>query len=481
MFRSRTPSRDLSACMLVKSDSRPTRFASYRVFTVSLVAITRRALAISLLVTGLCGLALAVLSTPAASSSHHAGSIVIDGAIDPVTARFLSRGLDVATDGGAEFLIVSLDTPGGLLSSTTDMVEDILESEIPVVVYVSPPGAQAASAGTFITAAAHVAAMAPATNIGAASPVGPTGEDLPETLERKATQNAAASIRSIAEERGRNAEALEATVLEAVSYSASEALEEDIIDLIAKDTADLLTQLDGRAVVTKKGEVVFATQDIEVREIERTLIERFLGVLADPNIAFLLITVGGLGIMIEFLSPGVIFPGVVGVIALALGFVALGNLPVNWVGFGLIAFAMLLFFLEMQAPGIGVFGIGGAVAFVLGAFLLFGGFSPPAIPTPSFRVSYWVIGVVSGVLFGMLALFVRLVLFTKAPPMPTTLETLLGVTGVVYSDLDPKGMVQVESELWTAESQDGKVIGAGERVIVTDLDGLTLKVIRADE
>ena len=440
----------------------------------------RRALALVLVLLGFGGSLTSLGLQVVEAGSPHAALLTIDGAIDPISAGYLSRGIDVATEEGAQFVIVLLNTPGGLLSSTREMVEKVLTSDIPVIVYVFPPGAQAASAGTFLTASAHVAAMTPTSNIGAASPVGPGGEDLPETLKSKATEDAAAFMRSIAERRGRNADALEQTVLSAKSYSASEALEEGIIDLTAGDVEDLLAQVDGLTVAIEGGEVVLETEGLGIRSIDRTLVERFLGIVADPNIAFLLLSIGGFGILIEFFHPGLIVPGVAGVIALALALVALGNLEVSWVGLGLMGLAMVLFFLEMQAPGIGVFGITGAVSFVLGGFLLFGGFSPPAIPTPSYRVSQWVLGAVSGILFGFLLLFLRIVLQARrAESYPTTSESLVGQIGRATTPLNPRGTVQVASELWSAVSDSGEPIPEGEEVIVTNIEGLTLKVFKA--
>ena len=226
------------------------------------MAKVRRVSALLLVLVGFGGFVAHQTLVTAADSGAHAAQLSIDGAIEPTAARFLSRGLRVATEDGAQFLIVRVDTPGGLLSSTKDMVEDILAAEIPVVAFVSPRGAQAASAGTFIVAAAHVAAMAPATTIGAASPVGPGGEELPETIKSKATQNAAAYIKGIAEERGRNEGALEKTVLNAASYTSSEALDNGIIDLIATDVEDLLMQLDGREVELENGENVVLDTEI---------------------------------------------------------------------------------------------------------------------------------------------------------------------------------------------------------------------------
>ena len=440
----------------------------------------RRLAASFLILAGLAALWPSLSVPVAAQSDEHAAFLVIDGGILPQSSRFLSRGIDTATEEGARFLIIQLDTPGGLLDSTRDMVGEILESEVPIVVYVSPPGARAASAGTFILAAAHVAAMAPATNVGAASPVGSGGSELPETIKSKATQDAAAFLRSIAAERGRNADALEKTVLNAVSYTESEALEKDIIDLVARDMDSLLSQLDGRTVELRGGEVVLETAGLEVQRINRNPVERFLGVVADPNIAFLLLTVGGVLLLLEVLNPGIIFAGVFGAIALALAFLGLGNLPVNWVAVGLIGLAMVLFFFEMQAPGVGIFGLGGAISFVLGAFLLFGGFSAPAIPTPSFRVSLWVIASVSGILFAMLVTLFWAVLRAKRARFYTLgPRNLVGQTARTTTTLDPRGTVQVASELWSAVSDSGEPIPEGEEVIVADIDGLTLTVFKA--
>ena len=438
----------------------------------------RRAVALALVVLGFGGFAVTQGLATAGASGPHASVITIDGAIDPIAAGYLSRGLDAATEDGSRLVIVLLDTPGGLLSSTRDMVEVILDSKIPVVVYVWPPGSRAASAGTFLTAAGHVAAMAPTTNIGAASPVGGGGEDLPETLKSKATQDAAAFIRTIAEARGRNAEALEETVLGAASYTASEALENNVIDLIARDIDELLALLNGRTVTLDSGELILETHGLEVREIGRTPVERFLGFVAKPDIAFLLLTVGGIGIMVELLSPGLMGPGIVGVIALALAFVAFGQLPVNWTGVGLILMAMALFSLEAQAPGIGIFGITGAVSFILGAFLLFGGFGAPAIPTPSFRVSLWLIGVVSGALFGFLILMLRTVLMGRRSSYSLATSSLVGQMGTTTTPLDPRGTVQVASVRWSAVSDSGELIDEGEEVIVQEVEGLILKVFK---
>ena len=425
---------------------------------------------------GFGGFAVSQAFAVQAEPEEHAALVTMDGVIQPVTARFLSRAIDAAVEADAQVLIVRLDTPGGLLSSTREIVEEILGAEIPVVVHVAPSGAQAASAGTFITVAAHVAAMASATNIGAAAPVGSGGEDLPDTLESKATQDAAAFIRSIGERTGRNVEALAETVLSARSYSASEALEEGIVDLLAEDVDELLGSLDGRTVEVGGREMVLETAELEIREISRTALERFLGLIANPDIAFLLLSLGGLGVMVELLSPGLLGPGIVGVIALALAFVALGNLPVNWIGAGLILVAMALFFMEMQAPGVGVFGVGGALSFVVGAFLLFGGFDPPPIPTPSFRVSIWTIGGVSGLLFAGLVLLFRAMAGSRRTAYESPSGNLVGQSGTTITPLGPQGSVRVAGETWSAVSATGESVAEGAEIVVVEMDGLTVKV-----
>ena len=440
----------------------------------------RRLVALVLVVLGFGGFLLGQAAT-AEASGHRATLITIDGTIDEPAASHLARGLDDAHEKGARLVIVRLDTPGGLYSSTREIVELLLTSPIPVAVYVSPPGAQAASAGTFVTAAAHVAAMAPGTNIGAASPVGGGGEDLPETLKSKASQDAAAFIRSIADERGRNRDVLEKTVLSALSLSSSEALDDNVIDLVASDVPDLLEKMNGMEVTVGGSVVTLDTTGISVSELHQTPLERFLGFLANPNVAFVLLTIGGIGILVELISPGLIVPGVVGIIALALAFTAIANLPVNWVGLGLILLAMLLFYLETMAPGLGVFGISAAISFIVGAFLLFGGFGAPPIPEPSFRVNLWIIGVLSAFMAISFALFLRENRRVKKLDAHTGPAVLVGETGVVVTTLNPRGTVRLHSESWSAESDSGEPIQQGEEVIVSDVEGLTLKVFKADQ
>lgn len=437
-----------------------------------------RALGFLLLALGLGSLLLSQVASPSSAAGEYVGVVRIDGAIDAVSSRYLSRALGKAGDDRAVLVIVELDTPGGRLDSTRDMVEAILESRSPVAVYVSPSGAQAASAGTFITAAANFAVMAPATNIGAASPISGTGEDLTGTLGRKVLEDTRAFVRSISEQRDRNADALEATVTEAKAYSASEALEVGIIDLIATDRQDLLRQVNGRTAQTAAGPVVVTTEGVPVREIGRSFLERFLGIIADPNISFLLLSLGSLAITIEFWLPG-FGPGIIGVVMVALAFVSFGYLPVNWVGVALILFAMGLFYFEMEAPGVGVFGAGGLVSFLVGALLLFGGFFGSSNPLDlAVDVSLWVVILMTAVMgLAVLSLYFLLRQGGSSDAFGATDGGLVGTPATALSDLNPTGRVLVSGREFSATMEEGQRVRAGANVHVVAVYGSrTLKV-----
>ena len=449
------------------------------------VSVMRKALSIALIAVGFGGAMLSFWVSTVEAQASHAVVVEIDEPIQPSTASFLERVVNEAEDGGARFVVIRLDTPGGLYDSTRDIVETILESEIPVIVYVSPSGAQAASAGTFIATAGHITAMANGTNIGAASPVDQRGGPLPEPLGSKATNDAAAFLRSIAVERERNADALNDTVTKAQAYSASEALNQNVIDLVAKDLEQLLSTVDGTRVDLFDGSsYVIETSGIELRTIDKTILERFLAIISNPNVAFLLLVIGAIGLFIEFMAPGLFAPGIVGVLCLVTAFVALGNLPVNWVGLALLAFALVLIFAELQSPGVSFFGAGGVVSFVLGSVLLFGGFTPGPIEGPSFRVNYWLIGGVTVTLAGFLLFVVRDILTAQKieerhATKGITTAALVGTTGVVSAELAPSGMVFVGGEEWGAVSDTGDSIEEGAEVVVTEVEGLTLKVYKS--
>jgi membrane-bound serine protease (ClpP class) len=452
--------------------------------SASVGRVARRAVLAAVLIT----MAALLLLAPAGGTAGAQGApgaprvdvVELDGTIDNVTARFLSRALRQAGDDGAELVVVRLDTPGGLVSAMRDMVSDIFESRVPVVVYVAPEGARAASAGTFITAAGGVAAMAPATNIGAASVVGGQGEDLPETLERKATQDAAALLRSIADRRGRNSEALEAAVFEARSYSANEALQLGVIDLVADDLDDLLAQLDGREIPARGGAVTVRTGGAELRFVELNFFERVLAFLSDPTITFLLVTLGALAIMVEIFNFGAVVPGVLGISMLVLGFAGLGQLPFSWAGVAMIGLAMALFVAEVNAPGFGFFGIAGLIALVLGGLFLVGFFGTPALPdAPRFRVNRWVIastGVLAALVVGLFAWQVRQAQHLPGYLSPLRRDAMIGRVGRVSGTLDPIGEIHVAGEFWRARLVAGETADVGTDVRVVDATGFELCV-----
>ena len=450
------------------------------------VSVMKRALSIALIAVGFGGAMLSFLASTVEAQAPHGVVVEIDEVIQPSTARFLNRVVNDAEENGARFVVIRLDTPGGLYDSTRDIVETILESTVPVIVYVSPSGAQAASAGTFIATAGHITAMANGTNIGAASPVDQSGGPLPEPLGSKATNDAAAFLRSIAVERGLNADALNDTVTKALAYSASEALDKNVIDLVAKDLEQLLSTVDGQSVNLLGDPYVIETAGIELRTVDKTVLERFLAIISNPNVAFLLLVVGTIGLFIEFLAPGLFAPGIIGGLCLVMAFVAFGNLPVNWVGLALIAFALVLIFAELQSPGVSFFGAGGVVSFVLGSVLLFGGFTPGPIETPSFRVNYLLIGGITVTLSGFLLFVVRDILMAqkieeRQATKGITTAALVGTTGVVSAELAPSGMVSVSGEEWSAVSDTGDAIEEGAEVVITEVEGLTLKVYKATE
>ena len=422
--------------------------------------------------------------------------IRLDGAIDGVTARFIERGLRIAEQQDSELVVLMLDTPGGLLDATRDIVESFLVSPVPVAVYVAPEGAQAASAGTFVGAAANVLAMAPTTNIGAASVVSSDGSDLPDTLSRKAMQDAAAFIRSIAETRGRNISALEDTVLLATAYSATEAVELNIADLIAVDYASLLEQLDGYEVVVSGETLVLDLSEVDTTTVDMTLLERLLAFIANPNVAFLLVSLGGLGVIVELWNPGMWVPGTLGVLFLILGWAGIGQLPFSWAGVSLIILSLLLFYLETTAPGIGYFGVAGTITLVLGGLFLVGFFGSPSIPGDAPVVNRWLLaatGVSAGVFVLWFAFELRKARRIKLYQSPMVSTSLVGATGVISAILSPAGPtrpsgpsieVLVNGEHWTGEIEPGgaESLVEGSNVEVVSVAGnhLTVKPVQPE-
>jgi membrane-bound serine protease (ClpP class) len=413
------------------------------------------------------------VSSPAVAAAPVA-MIDLDGAITPVTARLLTAAIDRAQAERAQALIVRLNTPGGLERSMRSMAQAILNAEIPIIVYVAPTGARAASAGVFITMAAHVAAMAPATNIGAAHPVTIGGGDTGKEMGKKIENDAAAFARSLAAERGRNVEWAEKAVRASVSVTEREAVKLKVVDLVADSVPDLLAKIDGRTVKTARGPVTLATRDALVKPIEVRFRDRFLALITDPNIAYILMMVGMLGIFFELQNPGVVLPGVIGGISLILAFFAFQSLPINWAGVLLILFGVALLIAEIKVVSHGVLTAGGVVAMVLGSFMLY------EAPEVGFRVSWTVIlptvGATAGLVVWAVSAGVRAMM--KSPVTGTA--GMIGRVVVARSALGPEGQVQVDGEIWGAVSE-GEAIPAGEKVRVTAVDGLTLKVSRAGD
>ena len=399
--------------------------------------------------------------------------IEIEGAITPVTVRLVSMAVERAQAERAQALVLQLDTPGGLERSMRSIVQTILNAEVPVIVYVGPTGARAASAGVFLTIAGHVAAMAPATNIGAAHPVA-VGGQMDKEMVKKVENDAAAFARSIASERNRNVEWAEKAVRSSVSATEREAVKLKIVDLVADNVPDLLAKVDGRTVKTTKGVVTLRTRDAPIKRIEVRFRDRFLALISDPNVAYVLMMVGMLGLFFELSNPGVILPGIIGGISIILAFFAFQSLPINWAGLLLILFGIALLIAEIKVVSHGVLTIGAVVAMVLGSLMLYDA------PETGLRLSWYVIIPTVGstvalmacaVSFGMRALYGRPV---------TGAVGMVGEAGVVREALDPEGHVQVHGELWRAVSEDGPA-AAGETVRITGVDGLTLKVVHAGE
>ncbi|MCL4459287.1 MAG: nodulation protein NfeD [Chloroflexi bacterium] len=403
--------------------------------------------------------------------------VTIKGVIDPLTAQYLCRAIDKAEQTGAECLIIQLDTPGGLDTSMRAMMQKMLNSTVPVIVYVYPSGARAASAGMFITLAADVAAMAPGTNIGAAHPVS-VGEQVDKTMTEKVTSDAAATARAIAVRRGRNAAWAEKAVRESASITDKEALENGVIDLIAVNLADLSAKLDERTVVTAGGERTLRTREAAIVPTPMSLPETLLHTIVDPNIAYLLLTIGIWAIIAEFYHPGAIIPGITGVICLILAFVAFESLPLNWGGLALVIVSMILFIVDLKSPSHGVLTGGGIIAFILGSLMLFSPLTPMAPTMPEIRVSWWLITAMTAAVSAFFIFALGAGLRAQRVRPTSGVESLVGMTGIAISDLDPTGIVQVQSEEWSATTS-GEMIKAGERVQVVAVDGLRLRVCRS--
>jgi len=422
----------------------------------------------------------AVTKSAAADSSNLAAGtgagrvidvLTLEGAIQPITAEIFRKAIDRAEKDGREALIVRLDTPGGLDSSMRDIIKRILISEVPVVVYVAPPGARAASAGTFIAYAAHVSAMSPGTSIGAATPVQMGGGDIQKDLGNKVKNDAVSYIRSLATQRGRNADWAEKAVREGGSLPEAEALKMKVVDLVARDLPGLLTALDGRTVLVNGAPRTLHTKGAATNEFKPSWRQMLLSRIVDPNIAYILFILGFYGLLFELSNPGAVLPGIVGGICLLLAFLAFQALPVNLTGVFLIMFAMVLFLVDIKAQSHGLLTMGGVVSLVLGSLILLGGGTGVA------RISLVVVGTVVAVTVLFFAFVVGAGWRAQRRKAVTGWEGLIGERGEAVTALEPHGKVFVHGEYWNAESSEsGGAIGKGAPIIVERVDGMTLRV-----
>jgi membrane-bound serine protease (ClpP class) len=416
--------------------------------------------------------ALLLAAVPVWAAPQPVATIEIEGVISPVTLRLVGIAIDRAQAERAQALIILLDTPGGLERSMRAIVQRMMNAEVPVIVYVAPTGARAASAGVFITMAAHVAAMAPATNIGAASPVA-LGGGADKTMMKKIENDAAAFIRTVALERGRNADWAEKAVREAVAITERDALKLKVIDLIADSVPDLLEKVDGRTIKLPKGPVTLATKGAPVRPIEIGFRDRFLNVITDPNVAYVLMMLGMLGLFFELSNPGVILPGVIGGISLILAFFAFQSLPINYAGLLLILFGIVLLIAEIKIVSHGVLAIGGMVSMALGSLMLFDA------PEVGFRVSWWIIGSTVAATAGIFLFVVAAGVRALGRPPSTGAEGLVGRIATVRERLGPEGQVMVSGEIWRAVAE-GEPLEPGAQVRIVGVNGLTLRVAKAE-
>jgi membrane-bound serine protease (ClpP class) len=413
------------------------------------------------------------LAQPKEGSSPHVDLIVIDGSINPAVDDFIGESITRAKAGGAQALVIQLDTPGGHLSSTQTIVKKILGATVPVIVYVAPAGAGAGSAGVFITLAGHIASMAPGTNIGAAHPVAGGGQEIKGAMGEKIENFAASFAETIAQQRGRNAEWAIQAVRKSVSITEKEALKKNVIDIIARDIDDLLKQADGRKVDLDGHPATLALKDVRIERHEMSLKQKFLNALADPNIVYLLMMAGILGLYMEFSHPGVIFPGVAGGICLLLALAGLQVLPINYAGLALMVLGIGLLIGEAFAPSFGILGIGGIISLTLGSFFLFDTEGSDLI------VDRAIIFTAVATL-GSFVLAISYLVFRSQKSKPTMgLQGLIGEIGEVRGKLGPTGKIFVHGEYWNAQA-DGE-IDVGEKVKVLGYDGMCLKVSRLSE
>jgi len=427
------------------------------------------------IVVNACGmlalLTFGLIVTSGASPAGHVNVITVNEIINPAISEYITKMTGQSVTEGANCLIIRLDTPGGLDLSMRDIIKSIMSARVPVVVFVAPAGARAASAGVFITIAADVAAMAPGTNIGAAHPVAMGGGQMDETMLEKVENDAVAYIKSIAAKKGRNEEWAEEAVRKSVSITAEEALKLNVIDLVAKDLQDLLEKVDGRVIEKEGQEYTLHTRGVEVRQLEMGWRQKILNALSNPNIAYILLMVGLAGLYFEFSNPGSILPGVIGAISLILAFYALQTLPVNYAGILLIILGAILFIAEIKITSYGLLSVGGVISLTLGSLMLF------ESPEPYFRVSLNVVLPTVLLTSAFFLLIVGLAIKAHRARPATGMEGMVGLIGVAKSPLGPKGgKVFIHGEYWNAVSDEE--IQADDEVKVVEVRNLRMKVKR---
>jgi membrane-bound serine protease (ClpP class) len=432
-----------------------------------------RSAALAFLALGLAGFLAPILAAAPAGSSGEVLVVRVKSAIHPVSAELIEDAVREADRTRAAALVIELDTAGGLLTSTRDITTAILGARTPVVVYVAPSGAQAASAGFFILMSADVAAMAPGTNAGAAHPVGGEGKDIEGVLGEKMEQDAAANIRSLAARNGRNAALAEEAVVKSRSFTVQEALEGKLIDLVSPNLASLVRALDGRPVKRGEATVAIRTAGAEVRRLELSPLRELLGVLADPNVTYLLFGLGWLGLLFELMHPGAILPGVVGALCLILSFYGLSVLPVNYAGLALIFLAIVLFILEIKVTSYGMLTVAGVISLVLGSLMLF------KTPEPALRVSVELIAMLSAFTLLVVGFLAFMALRAQRAPVRTGMEGLIHEVGTARSPLNPHGKVFVHGEFWDAVADEP--VAEGEAIEVVSVRNMTLAVRRRQD
>lgn len=416
---------------------------------------------------------IAILSAILVSTLSAGGKVIIlraECAIHPACADYIQAGIDRAVKENAECVIIELNTPGGLLASTRNIVTSILQSKIPVVIYVYPSGAQSASAGVFITLSAHIAAMAPGTNIGAAHPVTLQGQQDSVMIE-KATNDAAAFIRTISEKRNRNIEWAENAVRKSLSITETEALKLNVIDLVAKDLDDLLNKIDGMKINIEGKEKILETKTAKIEMMEMDFFRKILSMLSDPNIAYILLMLGMYGILFELYNPGSIFPGVIGVISLILAFYSLNVFPVNYAGLALIILGIILFILEIKIVSHGLLTVGGIISLFLGSSMLIN--EQSVLEAVEISMGLIIFIVILTALFFLFAISMGIKAQRLKPAGGA--EGLVGEIGTAVTDLSPSGDVKVHGEFWNAESVEGE-IKPGESVEIVSVKNLKVKV-----